>query len=230
MANQVPGDARDHSAPSEKRPRKFGSRGVLPKVGVMLLALLIGAAALWDAKWMQTFRDPPPISAEPTIKLLLSPGQQLPWATDTDYQVKETFRRCQNPVTVELDALVNGTNTAVGGPTPTPQGYAHGELDDPLRLSGRIELLENTENIEPSPPFLLPPHEFTQSSRDRQLFGAPLPAWYPSAVQWSMSRLTARAPLVELRFQANWVLPRGPGSCFVLFPALQAEGAEPPAG
>ncbi len=188
----------------------------------MLIAVLIGAAAVWHADHRLTVQDPPPVSAEPVLSLVLSPGRRLSWAKTSEYQVVESFRRCQNPVTVVLDALINGAQ--IPGPTTAPTGYAHGELVDPLGVPGKIKLLED-----PFSGWVVPRHEFVQHpGRHTLLFGAPLRQWYPSVVQYGMApAATERAVLVELRFQENWVLPRSTGTCYVRFPTLQAPLYDP---
>lgn len=193
----------------------------------MLLAVVIGAAALWHANHLLAVQDPPPISTEPVLSLVLDPGQKLSWAKTTEYQVVETFRRCQNPVTVEVDALVNGTD--IGGPTTAPLGYAHGELYDPLGAPRTIELLENQGGFLP-PHWSVPRTEFIRHDGHHiLLFGASLRTWYPSVVRPGMSAKTTRAVLAELRFQENWVLPRSTGTCFVRFPTLQVPSMDPTA-
>jgi hypothetical protein len=97
-------------------------------------------------------------------------------------------------------------------------------------VPGKIELLETDATFPQR--WVVPRHEFVRHAGvHRLLFGAPLRRWYPSAVQVGMSSETTRAVLVELRFQANWVLPRSAGTCFVRFPSLQApleDPTEPP--
>jgi hypothetical protein len=230
-------DSRDPVPPkqSKNRSRWFSRLYTRRQVSVMILALLIGAVAVWQADRLQAVSSPPPVSTQPVISLLLSPGQQLSWATNAEYQVVETFGRCQNPVTVELDVLVNGTDVngtdiAADAPTATPYGYAHGELIDPIGTPSKIELLENTQETFPAR-FVVPPGEFVRHTRGGLLFGAPVRAWYPSAVQPGMSAVTVRAPVMEIRFQADWVLPRSTGTCYVRLPALQVpqiDPAEPP--
>jgi hypothetical protein len=192
----------------------------------MLVAVLFGAAAVWYANHLLAVNDPPPVSTEPILSLVLSPGQRLSWAKTTEYQVTETFRRCQNPVTLEVDAFVNGTD--IGGPTTAPLGYAHGDLFDPLGVPGKIQLLENQGGYLPAHR-RVPRNEFFRHDGHYRLFGAPLRTWYPSAVRTGMSAVTTRAVLVELRFRANWVLPRSTGTCFIRFPALQAPPEDPTA-
>jgi hypothetical protein len=190
----------------------------------MVFAVLIGAASVWYANRLLTVKDPPPVQTEPVLSLVLDPGQRLSWATTTEYQVHETFSHCENPVTVEVDALVNGTD--IGGPITAPNGYAHGELKDPLGVPSKIELLENLGDWQVQ--WDVPQHEFVkQVSHYDLLFGAPLQAWYPSAVRTGMSSYTTRAVLVKLQFQENWVLPRSTSTCFVRFPTLQAPLQDP---
>lgn len=127
-------------------------------------------------------------------------------------------------MTVEVDALVNGTD--IGGSTKAPGGYAHGELTDPLGMPSKFQLLE-TDGAFPQH-WVVPQNEFVRhGGRDDLLFGAPLQIWYPSAVRTGMSAETTRAVLMELRFQANWVLPRSTGTCFVRFPTLQVPPIDP---
>jgi hypothetical protein len=191
----------------------------------MLGAALVVVAAVVYADHLLTVKDPP-VATEPVLKLVLDPIQPLSWAKTTEYQVVETFSHCENPVTVEVDALVNGTD--IGGPTTAPGGYAHGELTDPLGVPGKIQLLE-TDGTFPQH-WELPRDEFVrQVGHDELLFGAPLQTWYPSAVRTGMSAEQTRAVLVELQFQANWVLPRSTGTCFVRFPTRQAPLQDPTA-
>jgi hypothetical protein len=209
---------------SKKRTRRFGNLYSRGQVIVMLGAALGVVALVGYANHLLTVKHPP-ASGEPVLQLVLDPGQRLSWAKTTEYQVVEKFSNCANPVTVEVDALVNGTD--IGGSTMAPGGYVHGELTDSLGVPSKFQLLETDGTF---PQHWLPPQgNFVRHAGDDLVFGAPLRLWYPSALRIGTSAEETRAVLVELRFQENWVLPRSTGTCFVRFPTLQAPLEDPTA-
>jgi hypothetical protein len=190
----------------------------------MLGAALSVVALVGYASHLLTVKDPPD-STQPVLKLVLDPGQRLSWAKTAEYQVLERFSHCENPVDVEVDALVNGTD--IGGPTTVPGGYADGELSDPRGVPSKIDLLE-TDGTLPQHWVVQRDEKLTHVDHDDLKFRAPLQTWYPAAVRPGMSAAnTARAALVQLDFQANWVLPRSTGTCFVQFPTLQVPPNHP---
>lgn len=224
VSDGVRGESSGESGRSKKRSHGFGDLYSRGQVIVMLGAALGVVALVGYANRLLTVKDPP-ASAEPVLQLVLDPGQRLSWAKTTEYQVVEKFSHCANPVTVEVDALVNGTD--IGGSTMAPGGYVHGELTDSLGVPSKFQLLETDGTF---PQNWLPPQgKFIRLVGDDLLFSAPLRTWYPSALRIGTSAEQTRAVLVELRFQENWILPRSTGTCFVRFPTLQAPLEDPTA-
>ena len=225
MAVRIPSTSGNDDRTPARKPQRRYSRG---QVALMLVGFLLVGAALWHADRLQTIDDPPAVASEPVLSVVIDPGQRLSWARDTEYQVLESFSHCRNPVTVTLDVLVNGAQIA--GPITTPSGYVHGELTDPSDGIGSIQLLEDQGQGLPFPHWSVPAGEFVRHYQGGLLFGAPLRTWYPSVVMFGMNAASeARAVLVELRFQANWVLPRSSGTCFVRIPSLQDPFVDPTA-
>jgi hypothetical protein len=222
VSDGVRGESSGEPGRSNKRSHRLGDLYGRGQMIVMLGAALGVVALVGYAYHLLTVKDPP-ASAEPVLQLVLDPGQQLSWAKTTEYQVFEKFSHCANPVTVEVDALVNGTD--IGGPVMAPGGYVHGELTDALGVPAKFQLLETDGTF---PQNWLPPQgNFVRHVGDNLQFGAPLRLWYPSALRIGTSAVQTRAVLVELRFQANWILPRSTGTCFVRFPTLQAPHEDP---
>jgi hypothetical protein len=191
----------------------------------MLIAIAIGASAVWHANRVLAVNEPPAVATEPVLSLVLDSGRRLGWVRDADYQVFETISGCHNPASVELDALVRGDETP--GPDLTQAGYVHGALSDPLGRLGVLTLLENTPTSFPQH-WVRARHLTVRRARREVVFGAPLRTWYPASVRVGMAEASlVRAVLVKVRFQADWVLPRSSGTCFVRFPTLQMPRIDP---
>jgi hypothetical protein len=195
------------------------------QLGIMLFAAVLGIGAVWHAHRLLAVRDPPPVSTEPVLAVLVDPFRRLGWVDRIEYEVVETFSGCQNPVTVEFRALVHGEH--VPGPSAAREGYAHGAVVDPLRAVGSLRMLQNPTAT--FPPTWVTPKGFVQRrDGNRVLFGAPLRMWYPASVMVGMAAASSvRAVLVRVRFEADWVLPRSTKTCFVRFPTLQAPNVDP---
>ncbi len=202
------------------------------QIGTMAIAVLIGAVAVWSATRLLAVQDPPSTTTQPVLDLILSrggqPAQEFSWARNIEYKVFETFRRCQNPVSVQVDAVVNGRD--IGGPTMAP-GFADGELTDPSDAVGQVRMLFDHGTPQ------VPRWVVTQPTVMRRtvyagvlgvVFGVVVHQWYPSAVLFDTTGTdTVPGILFEIRFTANWILPRSDGTCFVRFPALQVRAIDP---
>lgn len=206
------------------------------QIFVMLATVLVLALAVRQANSLLNIDDPPATASQPVLSLVLDPFQRLSWAKNSEYQVRESFQHCRNPVEVTVDALVNDTQNPFitppfQGATTAPSGYVHGQLTHPGVDAGNFRLLENPGGYYPAS-WVVPRGEFIQhdprgkfirDDRGALIFGAPLHSWYPSVLPTSGMapvQTLQRAVLVELRFQANWVLPRSSATCFVRIPKL----------
>jgi hypothetical protein len=195
------------------------------QLAIMLVAILIGFGAVWHADRLLTVHDPPPVTTEPVLAVLVDPFRRLGWVDRVEYEVVQTFSGCENPVTVEFSALVRGGHVA--GPSMAREGYAHGAVVDPLRAVRSLTMLQNPTATFP-PTWVKPKGLEQRRDGDRFLFGAPLRTWYPASVMVGMAAASSvRAVLVRVRFEADWVLPRSTGTCFVRFPTLQAPTVDP---
>jgi hypothetical protein len=231
VSENQPTDTSARTAPAKKSIfRRVGAIRAFytrRQLGVMLLAVLIGAGAILHANHLLSVSDPPPASTEPVLSLVLDPAQSLGWSGQTEYQVQESFSRCRNPLTVELDAFINSPSEAFEPSTAT-SGFADGSLNDPLAAAAKLTLWANPSGTIP-PSWVPAGRELTPTpNRKYVVFGGPLREWYPSSVVRGMATASAqRAPLAMVRFHANWVLPRSSGTCFVRFPTLQAPIVDP---
>jgi hypothetical protein len=192
----------------------------------MLVALAIGTGAVWHANRLLTVHDPPPLSTEPVLAVMLDALRPIQWLGRAEYQVREAFSGCRNPVTVEFDALVHPRAPVTDRRALAQHGFVHGVLIDPLSAVRSVAIFENPSSTFP-PRWKVPRGIVRRRTEQDLLFGAPLRRWYPASMSPGMHRHIVRAVLVKARFRADWVLPRSEGTCFVRFPTLQVPSVDP---